>query len=75
MFHCLKHEGTGGFNSIADGFRVAKNIQKEHPDLYQMLSNSVIPFQYLDPGKHYFYNEDVTLKHNILTGAMERVRW
>ena len=74
MFHCLKHEGSGGVNSLVDGFQVAQTLAEKAPLEFSMLSRSLVPCQYLDPGKHHFYNVDLTLKHSLLTGSIERIR-
>lgn len=58
MFHCLKHEGTGGINAFQDGFQIAQKLQEEDEQSFQILSQARVPFHYLEPGKHHFHHVD-----------------
>lgn len=43
MFHKLEFDGTGGESLFVDGFKVAQNLKKNHPEAYQTLSTLRIP--------------------------------
>lgn len=76
IFHCLKHDGTGGVNSIADGFQIAQNIAQKRSDIYEILSSINIPSQYIDnEGQHHFYSNDVTFAHDQLSGHIQKIRF
>jgi trimethyllysine dioxygenase len=74
MFHCLKHDGNGGVNSLVDGFGIAKKFYESFRSEHSILSKVLVPSQYLDVGKHHFYSVDTTFKHNSLTNTIERFR-
>ncbi|KAJ3589430.1 hypothetical protein NHX12_010275 [Muraenolepis orangiensis] len=38
VFHCLKHEGTGGRTLLVDGFYSAQKVLKESPESFELLS-------------------------------------
>ncbi|CAM0135485.1 hypothetical protein VKS41_005130 [Umbelopsis sp. WA50703] len=43
MFHKLEFRGTGGESLFVDGFKVAENLKKKHPEAYECLSTLKIP--------------------------------
>jgi len=71
----LEHDGTGGINSIVDGFKVANSIYKSHPKAYKILSETILPFEYKDAGKHHFVHADSIFSHYRLSGKFERIRY
>lgn len=52
MFHCLEFDGTGGESIFVDGFKVAKEIQKQDAVAYKALTETPVPAQYLGDGVH-----------------------
>jgi len=52
LLHCLYFEGTGGESTIADSFRVAEELKKQHPAHYETLSTVLVPGQYIGDGSH-----------------------
>ena len=44
-FHLLHHDGIGGESLFVDGFNVARQLLKESPSLYEILSKSLISAQ------------------------------
>ncbi|XP_061155613.1 trimethyllysine dioxygenase, mitochondrial isoform X1 [Syngnathus typhle] len=53
VFHCLKHEGTGGRNLLVDGFYAAKSLRKRSPEDFELLSHVPIKHEYLErTGSH-----------------------
>jgi len=51
-FHLLEFNGTGGESILVDGFRVAKELQTLHPESFEFLVKTAIPFHYIDEN-HY----------------------
>ena len=52
MFHCLQHDGTGGENTLVDGFKVADSIRRTDPSAFEVLSSVRVPAHYLGDGVH-----------------------
>ena len=52
LLHCLEFEGTGGDSTIVDAFAIARRMQAEHLDLFEVLSSVVVPGQYIGDGAH-----------------------
>ena len=75
VFHCLRHEGTGGLNSLVDGYKLAEEIREDEPEIYETLSKTLIPWQYIEPDKYFFYNVAPILSHNLQTGQLECFRY
>ena len=48
MFHCLAADCTGGENVLIDGFKMAQILQRDHPDMFRVLTQVAIPGHYLD---------------------------
>ncbi|ODN05436.1 Trimethyllysine dioxygenase, mitochondrial, partial [Orchesella cincta] len=75
VFHCLTHNGTGGLNSLVDGFQIAKQIARDCQESYELLSTLEIPSQYVDEGKHHFHHKDVTFGHDKTTFEIHKIRY
>lgn len=52
VFHCLQHDGTGGENTLVDGFRVAESIRASDPAAFEVLTSVRVPCHYLGDGVH-----------------------
>ena len=52
VFHCLQHDGTGGENTLVDGFRVAQEIRNTDPQAFEVLTSVRVPCHYLGDGVH-----------------------
>ncbi|XP_054612059.1 trimethyllysine dioxygenase, mitochondrial [Dunckerocampus dactyliophorus] len=53
VFHCLKHEGTGGKTLLVDGFHAAENVRKQSPEHFELLSSVPIRHEYMEnTGSH-----------------------
>jgi len=48
MFHCLALDAEGGESTLVDGFHVAERLRVEAPHLYRILTEVVVPAQYID---------------------------
>ena len=52
LLHCLQFEGTGGESTMVDGFAIARRMEAEAPELFEVLSTVAVPGQYLGDGSH-----------------------
>ncbi len=52
LLHCLAFDGTGGESTMVDGFRIADEMRRSAPELYDVLATVVIPGHYLGDGAH-----------------------
>ncbi|XP_029304865.1 trimethyllysine dioxygenase, mitochondrial [Cottoperca gobio] len=48
VFHCLKHEGTGGRNLLVDGFYAAETVRQQSPENFELLARSPIRHEYIE---------------------------
>ncbi|KAM3601325.1 uncharacterized protein V6R79_010659 [Siganus canaliculatus] len=53
VFHCLKHEGTGGRTLLVDGFYAAEKLRQRSPEKFELLTRVSIKHEYIEnTGKH-----------------------
>jgi len=55
LLHCLVKAETGGVTALADGFKAAEILQKEHPDAFGLLASHKVKFR--------FASDDAILEH------------
>lgn len=55
FIYCVKHEAVGGESLAVDGFCIARDFQKNHPDYFQILTETPVQFRRLDRNHQYFY--------------------
>ncbi|XP_068552932.1 trimethyllysine dioxygenase, mitochondrial isoform X2 [Anas acuta] len=48
VFHCLKHEGTGGRTLLVDGFYAAEQVLRQAPDQFELLSKVPLKHEYVE---------------------------
>ncbi|XP_078268479.1 trimethyllysine dioxygenase, mitochondrial [Rhinoraja longicauda] len=48
LFHCLKHDGTGGRTLLEDGFNAAENVRKQSPANFDLLTKVPIKHEYIE---------------------------
>lgn len=48
VFHCLKHEGTGGRTLLVDGFYAAEKLRARAPEQFEMLTQIPIKHEYVE---------------------------
>nr|XP_040038432.1 trimethyllysine dioxygenase, mitochondrial [Gasterosteus aculeatus aculeatus] len=53
VFHCLKHEGTGGRTLLVDGFYAAEKVREESPESYELLARVPIRHEYIETSDHH----------------------
>ncbi|WP_271274409.1 trimethyllysine dioxygenase [Aliamphritea hakodatensis] len=52
MFNCIEFDGKGGESVVVDGFAIARKIEAERPDLYDILCKVIVPGHYKEEGVH-----------------------
>lgn len=52
MFNCIEFDGQGGESVVVDGFAIARKIEAERPDLYDVLCRVSVPGHYKEAGVH-----------------------
>lgn len=52
LLHCLEFAGSGGESTIVDAFAIARRMEAEHADLFEVLSSVAVPGQYIGDGAH-----------------------
>lgn len=48
VFHCLKHEGTGGKTLLVDGFYAAEKVRQRSPENFELLTRVPIKHEYIE---------------------------
>ncbi|XP_073399523.1 trimethyllysine dioxygenase, mitochondrial [Dendrobates tinctorius] len=48
LFHCLRHEGTGGRTLLVDGFFGAEQVRQHHPEEFEILCNIPLRHEYIE---------------------------
>ncbi|XP_043076765.1 trimethyllysine dioxygenase, mitochondrial-like isoform X2 [Puntigrus tetrazona] len=48
VFHCLRHEGTGGRTLLVDGFHAADAVLRRSPQSFELLSRVPIKHEYVE---------------------------
>ncbi|KAM9728447.1 trimethyllysine dioxygenase, mitochondrial isoform 1-T1 [Menidia menidia] len=48
VFHCLKHEGTGGRTLLVDGFHAAETLRQRSPESFSLLARVPISHEYVE---------------------------
>uniref|UniRef100_A0A1B0CUK0 Trimethyllysine dioxygenase, mitochondrial n=1 Tax=Lutzomyia longipalpis TaxID=7200 RepID=A0A1B0CUK0_LUTLO len=74
VLHCTEFEGDGGESLLVDGYRVASEVKKKHPEVYARLCSTAIPFEYKDDTHHHAYTAPL-IKEDKVTGSVEQIRF
>ncbi|XP_062358722.1 trimethyllysine dioxygenase, mitochondrial isoform X1 [Cinclus cinclus] len=48
VFHCLKHEGTGGRTLLVDGFHAAEQVRLQAPEHFELLARVPLKHEYVE---------------------------
>lgn len=48
VFHCLRHEGTGGRTLLVDGFHAADKVLQKSPSCFELLARVPIKHEYIE---------------------------
>lgn len=52
VFHCTKRNCNGGNTILVDGFRAAREVEHETPELYNYLRTVHTEFHYIENDNH-----------------------
>jgi trimethyllysine dioxygenase len=75
MLHLLEQTGMGGQSFLIDGFYVAEQLKKKHPEAYKMLSVLPVPFRFVDKNECYVPEVMPILRHSSTTGELYQIRY
>ncbi|KAF3841344.1 hypothetical protein F7725_007206 [Dissostichus mawsoni] len=53
VFHCLKHEGTGGRTLLVDGFYAAEKVRQQSPENFELLAKVPIRHEYIEKSENH----------------------
>lgn len=53
VFHCLKHEGTGGRTLLVDGFYAAEKVRQQSPGNFELLARVPIRHDYIENSENH----------------------
>ncbi|KAK2828735.1 hypothetical protein Q5P01_019769 [Channa striata] len=53
VFHCLKHEGTGGRTLLVDGFYAAEKLRQQSPENFELLARVPIRHEYIEKSEEH----------------------
>ena len=59
--HFLRADASGGASTLVDGFRIAEDLRRDHPDAFALLSSVV----------HRFHFADATAEHENFSSIIE----
>ena len=74
MLLCVELDSEGGDSTLADGFNVAKIMQKEDPALYEFLRHLPVPGEYLENNVHLRACRPM-FRHDAETGRLVQVSY
>lgn len=63
LLYCIENNASGGESIVVDGFRVAELFRQNHPEYFQILSQTPVEFRQFNPEwKYYFSHTTPILK-------------
>lgn len=74
VLHCITKHCTGGENFLIDGFQVAAKIKIEHPEVFNRLTTTLVPAEYIEDNCHHKYVAPI-IKLHPLTNEIEQIRF
>ncbi|XP_071501871.1 trimethyllysine dioxygenase, mitochondrial-like [Diadema antillarum] len=74
VLHCLYHDGTGGENTLVDGYAAARRLRAQDPDLYEALRTIPVVTHFRDEVRDLRCNHHV-FTHDVLTNQLEHIRF
>ncbi|KAI6145156.1 hypothetical protein BKA82DRAFT_127702 [Pisolithus tinctorius] len=61
ILHCLRNRAVGGMSIFADGLHTANTLRRTHPEDFNILSTTPVPFHYINDG-HHLHHEHPTIE-------------
>ncbi|TFK41683.1 gamma-butyrobetaine hydroxylase [Crucibulum laeve] len=55
ILHCLRNRVRGGTSIFVDALHAASTLRKTHPEEFNILTNTPVPFHYINDGHHLHY--------------------
>jgi gamma-butyrobetaine dioxygenase len=72
--HMLVNEAAGGESCVVDGWVALRQMQQNHPDLFDVLRRFKVPFREFDE-ENETYTEQPIIRCDIQTGAITGLRY
>ncbi|MBD2184863.1 TauD/TfdA family dioxygenase [Planktothrix sp. FACHB-1355] len=72
-FYMVENTVMGGESVLVDGFRIAQDFRKDHPDYFQILAQTPIQFQQFYTEFQYYYQRTQTLLKLDYQGEVEEI--
>ena len=73
LLHCLKSGVTGGETILVDGFQVASELQKNHPEYFEVLTSYAMNFEFKSKD-HWLKNSSPLIQLDA-NGEIEKVKF
>lgn len=74
-FYMVENTVLGGESVLVDGFRVAEDFRQRHPDYFQILAKTPVPFQQFYTEFQYFYHRTQTILKLDAQGQVEEINF
>ena len=75
FFYCVEHEAEGGESLLIDGFRVAEDFRKDHPDDFQLLVDTPATFWRFDAQCDYYFSTTLPIIELDKQGKVSQIRF
>ncbi|MEB3182134.1 MAG: TauD/TfdA family dioxygenase, partial [Nostocaceae cyanobacterium] len=72
-FYMVENTVTGGESILVDGFRVAEDFRKHHPEYFDILAQTPIQFQQFYTEFQYYYHRTQTILKLDFQGKIEEI--
>jgi len=60
FLHCVRNRAVkGGESYFSDAFYAASVLRKSHPDAFNILASTPVPFQYINDGRHLYLSHPI----------------
>lgn len=56
LLYCIENKVSGGESILVDGFRVAGDFRQNHPEYFQILSQTPVQFRQFNPEWRYYFS-------------------
>jgi gamma-butyrobetaine dioxygenase len=73
FLHCIRNAAQGGGSMFADGFAIAEDLRRDHPDAFALLSEVAIPQRFHDE------DDDIRMREPVICltreGGYDQIRF
>jgi gamma-butyrobetaine dioxygenase len=71
--HFLKADASGGASTLVDGFAIAEDMRAEQPEMFKLLTDTVLDFHFADPtAEHHARGSIISLNGD---GSIRAIRY